>query len=73
MDQLWEKLLANGGEPSRCGWLKDRFGLSWQIIPAALGRMLGDPDAEKSSRVMQAMLKMSKIETGLLQKAYNGK
>jgi predicted 3-demethylubiquinone-9 3-methyltransferase (glyoxalase superfamily) len=72
VDQLWEKLLADGGTPSRCGWLKDRFGLSWQIIPTALGRMLGDPDPEKSRRVMQAMLKMSKIETGLLQQAYDG-
>ncbi len=73
VDQLWEKLLANGGTPSRCGWLKDRFGLSWQIVPTALGRMLGDPDPEKSRRVMEAMLKMSKIETGLLQQAYDGK
>ena len=73
VDQLWEKLLANGGTPSRCGWLKDRFGLSWQIVPTALGRMLGDPDPEKSRRVMQAMLKMSKIETALLQQAYDGK
>jgi predicted 3-demethylubiquinone-9 3-methyltransferase (glyoxalase superfamily) len=73
VDQLWEKLLASGGTPSRCGWLKDRFGLSWQIVPTALGRLLADPDPEKARRVMQAMLKMSKIETGLLQQAYDGK
>jgi predicted 3-demethylubiquinone-9 3-methyltransferase (glyoxalase superfamily) len=70
VDELWEKLSA-GGQESRCGWLKDKFGLSWQIIPSALGEMLGDPDPQKSKRVMQAMLKMGKIDIALLQSAYN--
>ena len=61
VDELWEKLSA-GGSKDRCGWLTDRFGLSWQIIPTALGRLLTDRDAGKSQRVMQAMLKMDKIE-----------
>ena len=68
VDDLWEKLSA-GGEESRCGWLKDKFGLSWQIIPTALGEMLGDPDPEKSQRVMQAMLQMGKIEIQKLKDA----
>lgn len=70
VDDLWEKLSA-GGEKSRCGWLKDKYGLSWQIIPTALGQMLQDKDAEKSKRVMAAMLKMSKIDVRLLQEAYD--
>ena len=70
VDDLWEKLSA-GGEKSRCGWLKDKFGLSWQIIPTALGEMLGDPDAQKSQRVMEAMLKMDKIDIKTLQQAYD--
>ena len=61
VDELWEKL-SEGGEQQPCGWLKDRFGVSWQIIPTALGKLLGDPDPEKSKRVMDAMLKMKKIE-----------
>lgn len=73
VDMLWEKLTANGGEESRCGWLKDRFGLSWQIIPRKLGELMTDPDPEKAGRVMQAMLKMSKIDTALLQQAYDNK
>ncbi|HLO31405.1 MAG TPA: VOC family protein [Anaerolineales bacterium] len=72
IDYLWEKL-TEGGEEGPCGWLKDQFGVSWQIVPTALGEMLGDPDPEKSSRVMQAMLKMKKIEIPLLQQAYQGK
>lgn len=72
VDELWEKLSA-GGSKSRCGWLKDKFGLSWQIIPAALGRLMNDPDPEKSKAVMQAMLKMNKIEIADLEKAYAGK
>lgn len=72
VDTLWEKLLAGGGQESRCGWLKDRFGLSWQVIPKALGELMGDPDPEKSGRVLQAMLKMGKIEVAELQKAYAG-
>lgn len=70
VDELWQKLTA-GGEEGRCGWLKDKFGLSWQIIPAALGQMLGDPDPAKSGRVMEAMLKMNKIDVLTLQRAYN--
>jgi predicted 3-demethylubiquinone-9 3-methyltransferase (glyoxalase superfamily) len=69
VDDLWEKLTA-GGEESRCGWLKDRYGLSWQIIPNALGELLNDPDPVKSQRVMQAMLQMGKIEIAGLRRAY---
>ncbi len=61
VDELWEKLSA-GGEKQRCGWLKDKYGLSWQVIPSALGKMLQDKDAEKSKRVMKAMLHMDKID-----------
>jgi len=60
IDDMWEKLSA-GGEKGRCGWLKDRYGLSWQIVPPVLGEMLGDKDPEKSKRVMMAMLQMDKI------------
>ncbi len=71
VDRLWEKL-TEGGEPGPCGWLKDRYGLSWQIVPKALGEMLRDKDPQRASRVMQAMLKMSKIEIAGLRKAYEG-
>ena len=70
VDQLWHKLLE-GGKPNRCGWLQDKFGLSWQIIPSALGRLLGDKDPAKAGRVMQAMLKMEKIDIQGLQQAYD--
>ena len=69
VDELWAKL-TEGGEESRCGWLKDKFGLSWQIIPAVLGELLQDKDPEKAGRVMQAMLQMSKIDIKTLQQAY---
>ncbi|HUC75108.1 MAG TPA: VOC family protein [Vicinamibacterales bacterium] len=72
IDDLWGKLTADGGAPSRCGWLKDRFGLSWQIVPASLGRMLGDKDATRSKRVMDAMMQMNKLDLGRLQHAYDG-
>ena len=72
VDELWEKLTA-GGEESQCGWLKDKYGLSWQIVPTVLGELLGDKDAEKANRVMQAMLKMKKIDIQMLQKAYDQK
>lgn len=72
VDDLWNKLLEGGGEESRCGWLKDKFGLSWQIIPKALGRCLGDPDPEKAGRALQAMLKMNKIIVADLEKAAQG-
>jgi predicted 3-demethylubiquinone-9 3-methyltransferase (glyoxalase superfamily) len=71
VDDLWGKLTA-GGQPSRCGWLKDKFGLSWQIIPSALMEMLQDKDPQKSERVMQAMLQMSKIDIAGLKRAYEG-
>ena len=70
VDDLWEKLTANGGEEGPCGWLKDKFGVSWQIIPTALGEMLSDPNPSKAQRVMEAMLKMKKIEIPVLQQAY---
>jgi predicted 3-demethylubiquinone-9 3-methyltransferase (glyoxalase superfamily) len=69
VDELWEKL-SEGGEKGRCGWLKDKFGLSWQIIPLVLGKMLHDKDPEKAKRVLQAMLQMNKIEVQGLQQAY---
>jgi predicted 3-demethylubiquinone-9 3-methyltransferase (glyoxalase superfamily) len=69
VDELWEKLSA-GGEKSRCGWLKDKFGLSWQIVPTALGVMMQDKDPQKSKRVMKAMLQMDKIDIKKLRQAY---
>src|SRR6266508_6205395 len=69
VDELWEKL-SEGGEKGPCGWLKDRYGLSWQIVPTALGELLSDPDPEKSKRVMSAMLQMSKIDISGLKQAY---
>ena len=70
VDEFWEKLSA-GGEKSMCGWVKDKYGVSWQVIPTALMKMLNDPDPEKSKRVMNAMLKMNKIIIKDLEKAYN--
>lgn len=70
VDELWAKLLAGGGE-GRCGWIQDKFGLWWQIIPTLLGKLMGDPDPAKAQRVVQAMLKMNKIESRLLQEAYD--
>ena len=72
VDELWDKLLANGGKPTQCGWLKDQFGLSWQIIPNVLPKLLGDPDREKAGRAMQAMMKMVKIDGPALQRAFDG-
>ena len=71
VDELWEKLTADGGEPGPCGWLKDKYGLSWQIIPKVLGAMLNDKDPHRSKRVMEAMLKMSKIDVKALEAAYD--
>ena len=68
VDHFWSKL-SEGGEQGPCGWLKDKFGVSWQIVPTALPRLLGDPDREKSQRVMAAMLQMKKIEIGELERA----
>ena len=72
VDDLWERL-SEGGSQSQCGWLKDKYGLSWQVIPTTLGKMLQDKDPEKSKRVMQAMLKKTKIEIETLKKAYEGR
>lgn len=72
VDELWGKLL-DGGEESQCGWLKDKFGLSWQIIPKALGQLMGDKDPLKAKRVMDAMMQMKKIDEGMLRAAYEGK
>ncbi len=71
IDHYWEKLL-DGGRPQQCGWLQDRFGVSWQIVPAVLGEMLNDPDAAKSQRVMQAMLQMVKLDISKLKAAHAG-
>ena len=70
VDELWEKL-SEGGEEGQCGWLKDKYGLSWQIIPSALGEMMQNEDPEKAGRVMQAMLKMNKIDVKGLKQAYD--
>jgi predicted 3-demethylubiquinone-9 3-methyltransferase (glyoxalase superfamily) len=70
VDELWEKL-SEGGEKERCGWLKDKYGLSWQIVSSILGKMLRDKDPEKSKRVMKAMMQMDKIDMSGLQKAYD--
>ena len=72
VDRYWDALLADGGEPSQCGWLKDRFGLSWQIVPRQLTQYLRDPDPAKRKAVMEAMLQMSKIEVSGLDAAYAG-
>jgi predicted 3-demethylubiquinone-9 3-methyltransferase (glyoxalase superfamily) len=71
VDELWEKLSA-GGRKDRCGWLQDKYGLSWQIIPTALGKMLQDKDPAKAGRVMQAMLQMEKIDIQRLEQAFRG-
>ncbi|MGA8646850.1 MAG: VOC family protein, partial [Candidatus Sulfotelmatobacter sp.] len=72
VDELWEKLSA-GGALMQCGWLTDKFGISWQIIPKALGELLGDKDPQKSQRVLKAMMKMVKIDVEGLKRAYEGK
>ena len=69
VDRLWDALTANGGEHGPCGWLKDRFGLSWQIVPRRLDELLNDPDTERARRAMEAMLKMGKIEVAELEQA----
>lgn len=71
IDYYWEALTADGGQPGPCGWLKDTFGLSWQIVPVRLGELMNDPDAEKANRVMQAMLKMGKLDIAQLEAAYD--
>ena len=71
VDRLWTALTAGGGEEGQCGWLKDRFGLSWQVIPDRMGELLSDPDPERRQRAMQAMLKMQKIDVKVLEDAAN--
>ena len=72
IDYYWSKLTAGGGQESQCGWLKDRYGLSWQVNPRVLGEMLSGPDPERAKRVMQAMLTMKKIDIAQLRAAYQG-
>ena len=72
VDRYWDALIADGGSPSQCGWLKDKFGVSWQIAPKVLLRLIADPDAEKASRAMQAMMQMTKINVAELERAAAG-
>lgn len=72
VDRLWDALSAGGGAPERCGWIRDRYGVPWQIVPTALPRMLADPDAAKARRVMQAMLGMAKLDVAALRAAHEG-
>lgn len=72
VDEIWEKL-CEGGKKNRCGWLQDKFGVSWQVIPTALGKLMSDPDPQKSGRVMKAMLQMEKIDIRSLEQAYDNK
>jgi predicted 3-demethylubiquinone-9 3-methyltransferase (glyoxalase superfamily) len=71
VDYYWERLMDGGGRPDQCGWLTDRFGLSWQVVPTALGRLMSSGDAERSKRVMQAMLQMKKMDIAKLEAAAN--
>jgi len=71
LDQLWERLTGGGGEPGRCGWLKDRYGLSWQVIPSILGTLLGSPDRTRAQQAMEAMMQMGRLDIGALQAAYD--
>ncbi|MVT08456.1 VOC family protein [Chitinophaga tropicalis] len=73
IDEKWEKLTSGGGQPSQCGWLKDKFGLSWQIAPPVLGELMQDKDREKAGRVTAAMMKMTKIDIQQLKDAYDNK
>ncbi|MFF1633181.1 VOC family protein [Leifsonia sp. NPDC058248] len=72
IDRLWNALTADGGEPGQCGWLKDRWGLSWQIVPTSLTQLLGDPDPARAKRATEAMLSMGKLDIGALQAAADG-
>ncbi|MDX2162335.1 MAG: VOC family protein [bacterium] len=72
VDYYWSRLTADGGEESMCGWLKDKYGLSWQIVPSALGRLMSDPDPAKAGRVMQALMPMRKIDIATLERAHAG-
>ena len=73
VDRLWDALIAGGGEPGPCGWLKDRFGLSWQVVPAELNRLVEDPDPDRARRAMEAMLQMGKIDVEGLRAAADGR
>ena len=70
IDYYWSRLTADGGQESQCGWLKDRFGLSWQVVPVQLGRLLSDPDRKRAGAAMQAMLKMKKLDIAALEQAH---
>ena len=70
LDYFWNKLTADGGEESKCGWLKDKFGLSWQVVPSALGKMMSSGNPKKSQNVMQALMQMTKLDIGKLKQAY---
>jgi predicted 3-demethylubiquinone-9 3-methyltransferase (glyoxalase superfamily) len=72
LDDLWEKLLSGGGQESQCGWLKDKYGMSWQLVPTSIEEMLQDKNPERSSRVMQAVMKMKKLDIAELQRAFRG-
>jgi predicted 3-demethylubiquinone-9 3-methyltransferase (glyoxalase superfamily) len=72
IDEVWAKLTSGGGSESRCGWLEDRFGLSWQIVPTSLGKMLGDREPARAKRVADAMLAMNKLDISVLHQAYDG-
>ena len=72
VDYYWERLTAGGGQPGPCGWLKDKFGVSWQVVPAMLGTLLGDPDPDKAGRATKAMLSMSKLDIAELRRAHAG-
>ena len=70
IDSIWSKLTKDGGEPGPCGWLKDRFGVSWQVVPASLGKMMSDPNSGDPAKVMEAVLKMGKLDIATLERAY---
>lgn len=70
LDEIWRRLTENGGEPGPCGWLKDRWGVSWQVIPASLGTMMGDSRSGNPAKVMEALLRMGKLDIAALEKAY---
>lgn len=72
VDHYWNKLIGDGGEPSQCGWLKDKFGLSWQVVPNEMGQYIGGSDPEGAKRAVEAMLEMTKIDLGKLKEAYEG-
>src|SRR5438477_11398154 len=73
VDEYWSKLTSGGGQESQCGWLKDKFGFSWQIVPTALGKLMSDKDPQKANRVMEARLKMKKLDIATLEEAAEGK